>query len=799
MLQKFKNALARLFVTNLPILFVMAVLRVLQYFFVTKSFYYVNNIILNELIGLAVDIWFWLVLYGFSALVFIPLFLFNNNFAKVWQQFVNIIIVVGSAGLLVTFAERLVPFGHELFIRNPADTFSTIAQYSTGGYLPVVIIITSLLVYFVMTNIFNKKINFTFYQPIALCVFFASIISIALISQINNTNQSAVNYIRCNKTTFFVTDAINYFKTNNIDTQSTTDTTNFNSFVPYLKAANINVIDSAFPLMQNNNNNNVLAPYFNFKNKKPNIVIIICESLARAYSGNNATFGSFTPFIDSLAQHSLYWSNCITQATGSFGVLPAIMGALPFAKKGFTNLGKYPEHFSLIKALNQNGYYSYYFHGGSLAFDNYGSFMRMQGTNYLLINFGPDYKIMPSKIPGHKGMGYPDNALFNRSLQVIDSIGVEPYISVYFTLSTHGPYLFDEKPYYDKQFIQHVKKLNLKPEMLPTVNKGADMLTSFLFMDDCVKNFINDYKKHPGYNNTIFIITGDHQSSSVPETSALSHYHVPLIIYSPLLNKSQCFKSVNTHNNIPQTIIGLLKGAGFLNNIPEQNSFIGQQLDTCISFRNIHTQPLVGWNYSVYNMLHKNYMLNNRQVWQLNPGLKLIPVNNSSVLNNLNQILSSYKIIDKYVCQNNKLFKQNNNLNQVTIDNFNTTAEELFLKGSKHLTTIKLKNIANGNIGYILSFDMIIDTNSIDNLPILVSSINEPGSSINFWDKKDVKDMTIDKIITGKWQTFTSQDMYNTGNFSLNQSVLQIRLENISSVPLRLRNIKLEVYFQKQK
>ena len=62
------------------------------------------------------------------------------------------------------------------------------------------------------------------------------------------------------------------------------------------------------------------------------------EGLGRAFTNKGAYLGNFTPFIDSLAEKSLYWENFLSEGGRTFAVLPSFLGSLPFAKNGFNEL-----------------------------------------------------------------------------------------------------------------------------------------------------------------------------------------------------------------------------------------------------------------------------------------------------------------------------------------------------------------------------------------------------------------------------------------------------------------------------
>ncbi|MGG2305080.1 hypothetical protein ACE4Z6_27035, partial [Salmonella enterica] len=80
-----------------------------------------------------------------------------------------------------------------------------------------------------------------------------------------------------------------------------------------------------------------------------------------------------------------------------------------------------------------------------------GGFIRAQGTDFLLSHYPSKYKEMGIGEEGWS-MGYPDDALFERSFEVMDSIRHTPYLNIYHTGTTHMPYLFEQKKEYEKKF-----------------------------------------------------------------------------------------------------------------------------------------------------------------------------------------------------------------------------------------------------------------------------------------------------------------------------------------------------------
>lgn len=68
-----------------------------------------------------------------------------------------------------------------------------------------------------------------------------------------------------------------------------------------------------------------------------NVVVFILESFSREYSGalNNGTAPSYTPFLDSLAAHSLACTRAYANGRKSVDALPSILGSIPSLEQPF--------------------------------------------------------------------------------------------------------------------------------------------------------------------------------------------------------------------------------------------------------------------------------------------------------------------------------------------------------------------------------------------------------------------------------------------------------------------------------
>src|SRR5690606_10021117 len=111
---------------------------------------------------------------------------------------------------------------------------------------------------------------------------------------------------------------------------------------------------------------------------KPNVVIFILESFSKEYSGafnrgtNIKNFKSYTPFFDSLAQHSLIATNAYANGRQSIHGMSSILAGIPALKDAFTGSPYANQKIqSIVSVSNEMGYDTSFFHGapnGSMGF-----------------------------------------------------------------------------------------------------------------------------------------------------------------------------------------------------------------------------------------------------------------------------------------------------------------------------------------------------------------------------------------------------------------------------------------------
>lgn len=401
--------------------------------------------------------------------------------------------------------------------------------------------------------------------------------------------------------------------------------------------------ESQYPFLRTDETPDVLGPFFNPSPAPPNVVIIIVEGLGRAFTGSDAYLGSFTPFIDSLAQRSLYWENFLSEGGRTFAVLPSILGSLPFGSQGFSDLGsQMPTHLSLPGILRKNGYESAFYYGGNAQFDNMRATLRKQGVARIVdeATFGAGFQ----KMPGANGFtwGYGDKDLFRHYLAVNAPNDTQPKLQVLLTVSTHDPFRINEQNRYLQRMEKRLETLNLTDDQKQDRRKYSYQFASILYTDDALRDFFTAYQKRPDFNRTIFLITGDHRMPEIPMTDKLDRYHVPLIVYSPLLKRQATFRSISTHFDIGPTLLAFLnKNYGL--KTPSMASWLGTGIDTTRQFRNVHAYPLKMTKAELVDFVMGPYMLNQNTLFRINNNMNLEPVDEPGQFNRMNAAFEQFK------------------------------------------------------------------------------------------------------------------------------------------------------------
>lgn len=386
----------------------------------------------------------------------------------------------------------------------------------------------------------------------------------------------------------------------------------------------------------------------------PNIVFIIVESLSTTLVGEKgAKTGNLLPFLDSLSRESLYWPNFLSACDRTHNVLPASFASVPYTTKGnmFQQL-EFPNHWSMYSLLN-NDYYTRFFCGVDLNFSNMNGYMNYYRTDYIVRNWEKQFsgKFSDRETP----WGFPDGALFGKSWLDYRKQGLsrQKRLDALLTISTHDPFVIPGEKYYTDLVLQRIAKIRKPTETHRYVKENASKFATFVYLDDQLRRYFEEAKQQPGFDNTIFLIYGDH-GTELCLYDDLSRYRIPLIVYSPLIRKPQTFHGVCTQLDIAPTLLNYLRLAHRMK-LPATVPFIGKELSFSQKFECDRSVVLGSVAVKESNLLYKDLYLFSNQLYRIRKGMEIVPVANEKLKQEIMEQRRLANLMADYTIYGNKI------------------------------------------------------------------------------------------------------------------------------------------------
>lgn len=335
---------------------------------------------------------------------------------------------------------------------------------------------------------------------------------------------------------------------------------------------------------------------------QPNIVVIVVESLARDYTGfGNGT--QFTPYLDRLAAdpNTLYFPYCYANGTKSIEMVPSIFCGMPSLMSEFYVTSAYASNKVNNAYKLAKGYKTAFFHGSNNGTMGFQSFLKQTGLQqYHGIDQYPS-DLYQRDFDGNWGIF--DEPYLQHFIRCMDTMnnGKQPVFASVFTLSSHHPYTIPE-PY-----------LNKLPGTPETVQH------TIAYADIALHKFFETAAKKPWFENTVFVITGDHTSHSDKEYfySQSGHYEVPFLIYAPGIdikhinekpNQSEEFRNPQLRIKKPQTFTNPSRNewADIINTATQKTL---SQCDIIPTLWNLlgANNPRLGFGRSAFDPNYKGY------------------------------------------------------------------------------------------------------------------------------------------------------------------------------------------------
>ncbi len=379
---------------------------------------------------------------------------------------------------------------------------------------------------------------------------------------------------------------------------------------------------------------------------RPNIVLVICESFSMFKSSMSGNPLNTTPYFKALCDSGVFFNRCFTPTFGTArGVFATLTGIPDVQLSKFST--RNPEAINQHTIINDfEDYDKYYFLGGSSDFNNFEGLVK--NIHGVKIYQEGSYKSLPLNV-----WGISDKNLFMEATGVF-SKEKKPFFAVVQTADNHRPYSIPEE---DSDFVRRVVP---EDTLLKYGFESLKEFQSFCYTDYCFKKLIEESKKQPWFNNTIFVFVGDHGVEG--ETSAiypdklnlgrLSDEHVPLLFYAPELLTPQTRHEVVSQIDVLPTVAGMVHQSYTNTTLGRDLLNTKNKMDAAFIIH--HDEGKIGVVTNDYFFV-KNIRINKEELLPLNSNyLSISTARKDSVMNKLSELTSGIYETAKWMLVNNK-------------------------------------------------------------------------------------------------------------------------------------------------
>ena len=278
---------------------------------------------------------------------------------------------------------------------------------------------------------------------------------------------------------------------------------------------------------------------------RPNVVLIMMESMSSKLMKHFGQSETLTPFLDSLYTRSISFRNFYSAGIHTNHGMYATLYSFPSILKRNAMKGSViPTYSGLPTILKEQGYRTMFFMTHESQYDNMNAFFRTNGFDEIFSQENyPSEKVV-------NGFGVQDDFLYDYALNHLkkQSAQTSPFFAVLLSISNHPPYVI---PSYFQP-----KSKNIEEQIVE-------------YADWSIRQFIHKASQQPWFDNTIFVLLGDHgklvgnPDSEMPQ----SYNHIPLMFYTPALLTAEEKENFGGQIDVAPTLLGMLRINYIQNNL----------------------------------------------------------------------------------------------------------------------------------------------------------------------------------------------------------------------------------------
>ncbi len=389
------------------------------------------------------------------------------------------------------------------------------------------------------------------------------------------------------------------------------------------------------------------------RDKKPNVVIVIVESLASFKTSLNGNALNPTPKFKAIADQGYYFKNFFTPSTGTARSIFTLITSMPDIEINGTS-SRNPLIVNQHSIANDfDGYEKFYFIGGSASWGNIRGILTKNIDNLNLYEEG-SYSSAINDV-----WGLSDIDLFREANDVLKTQN-KPFLAFIQTSGNHRPYTIPKQAYGFKTVKKPLETLKANGF------ESIEEFNAYRLMDHSIAHFIELTKKANYARDTIFVFFGDHGLVGNPGKEALKadgkghlnlgSLRVPFVIWAPgLIQKPNVYSRVMSETDVLASMASFA-GLPYRATALGRDIFDPQYKDKRYAFTVNHSTPLEIGLVSENFWLKMSSEGDNVRLFELDSATPKtnVSVNHTKATEKMKTLTQSIHYTVQYMLHNNK-------------------------------------------------------------------------------------------------------------------------------------------------
>ena len=274
---------------------------------------------------------------------------------------------------------------------------------------------------------------------------------------------------------------------------------------------------------------------------KPNVILILWESLPAKIVGSLGGEPDVTPNLNRLSKEGILFTNFYANGDRTDKGIPAILsGYYPQPVKRIMRMPNKTRSLPMLpKKMIDLGYKTSFYYGGDLNFGNMNTYLRNAGITDFVDGSAFDKKDWNSK------WGAYDDVFMKRFAKDLSTKQTAPFFKIALTLTSHEPYEIKGEYKFGKD------------------TEDNKFRSAHHYTDQVIGDFIQFAKKQDWYENTLIVIMADHGHSSPKHEGPYfspKKFRIPMLWLGGAVNQKHTeIETIASQVDFSYTLLDLLK------------------------------------------------------------------------------------------------------------------------------------------------------------------------------------------------------------------------------------------------